>query len=162
MPRGIPSRHEHQVTASPLSLIGLSLSFSTISPKKMKSLLFLGLTGLAANVQAHPQRREANEAHLASRSLDIDISKFRLPELSTYTNATKTESSDTVASIGKRETYIETAKDLVKSIAPDAEFRLVEDHYVGTNGVAHVNFKQTVHGIDVDNADFNVNVSVIQ
>lgn len=34
----------------------------------------------------------------------------------------------------------------------------MDDHYVGTNGIAHFNFKQTVNGVDIDNADFNVNI----
>jgi extracellular elastinolytic metalloproteinase len=34
----------------------------------------------------------------------------------------------------------------------------VDDHYVGNNGIAHFYFKQTVNDLDIDNADFNVNV----
>jgi extracellular elastinolytic metalloproteinase len=34
----------------------------------------------------------------------------------------------------------------------------VGDHYVGTNGIAHFYFKQTVNDLDIDNADFNVNI----
>ena len=32
------------------------------------------------------------------------------------------------------------------------------DHYVGTNGIAHYYFKQTANDLDIDNADFNVNI----
>ena len=53
---------------------------------------------------------------------------------------------------------MDAATAVVKKVLPNAEFRLVDDHYVGSNGIAHVNFKQTVHGLDIDNADFNVNV----
>ena len=123
----------------------------------MKSLALLGLAGLAANVQAHPHGSNPNEAHVVKRG--VDITKFRLPELSDYTPAEVAQESESVKMMVKRETYVETATDLVKSIAPGTEFRVVNDHYVGKNGVAHVNFKQTVHGIDIDNADFNVNVS---
>lgn len=63
-----------------------------------------------------------------------------------------------ISSLSKRVTYIETAKALVQKVAPGSEFRVVDDHYVGSNGIAHVNLKQTVHGLDIDNADFNVNV----
>lgn len=59
----------------------------------------------------------------------------------------------------KRDSYVDSATAVVQSTVPGVEFRVVDDHYVGTNGVAHVNFKQTVHGLDVDNSDFNVNVS---
>jgi extracellular elastinolytic metalloproteinase len=121
----------------------------------MKSLALLGLAGLAA---AHPQRpQDANEVHVAKRG--VDITKFRLPELSEYTASDVAENVEAVRMMVKRETYVETATELVKSVAPDAEFRVVKDHYIGKNGVAHVNFKQTAHGIDIDNADFNVNVS---
>lgn len=123
----------------------------------MKSFLLLGLTGLAARVYAHPQVRHANPSPLSKRG--VDINNFRLPELSEYKTSSEAVSSDSVSSITQSANYVDTAKDLVKSVAPDAEFRLVEDHYVGTNGIAHVNFKQTAHGIDIDNADFNVNVS---
>lgn len=125
----------------------------------MKSLLLLGLTGLAANVQAHPQRREPNESPLSKRG--VDVAKFRLADMSSYSASAVTEADASVMSIVKRGDYVSAATDLVKTAAPSAEFRVVDDHYVSSDGVAHVNFKQTIHGIDVDNADFNVNVSVL-
>jgi extracellular elastinolytic metalloproteinase len=123
----------------------------------MKSLALLGLAGLAANVQAHPHGSDPEAPHVSKRG--VDITRFRMPELSDYTPAEVAKDSEAVKMMAKRESYVEAATDLVKSVAPDAEFRVVTDHYVGKNGIAHVNFKQTVHGIDVDNADFNVNVS---
>lgn len=54
--------------------------------------------------------------------------------------------------------YVDTATQLVQKTVPGATFRVVGDHYVGDNGVAHINFKQTANGLDIDNADFNVNV----
>ncbi|KAK7415054.1 hypothetical protein QQX98_006192 [Neonectria punicea] len=122
----------------------------------MRSLLMLGLAGLAVKVQAHPARRQPHTAQLGKRGIDLD--SFRLPELSDYT-AHEEVVENPVIEISKRETYVETAKDVVKSVVEDATFRLVEDHYVGSNGIAHVHFKQTINGIDVDNADFNVNVA---
>ncbi|PVI04691.1 extracellular metallo proteinase MEP [Periconia macrospinosa] len=41
---------------------------------------------------------------------------------------------------------------------PDATFRLIDDHYVGTNGITHFYFRQTANDVDVQNADFNVNI----
>ncbi|KAL6408847.1 prepro-neutral protease [Ilyonectria robusta] len=123
----------------------------------MRSFLMLGLAGLAINkAQAHPARRQPQGAALGKRGIDLD--SFRLPELSEYV-ANEEVVADPLMTISKRETYVETAEDLVKSVADGATFRLVEDHYVSSNGIAHVNFKQTVNGIDVDNADFNVNVA---
>lgn len=124
----------------------------------MKSLTLLALTGLAANVQAHPARRMAHNHELSKRGVDID--SYLIPELSEYKNNKVTQESDKIMRIASSaSSYVESATQLVKTIAPDAEFRVVDDHYVGSNGVAHVNFKQTAHGLDIDNGDFNVNVS---
>jgi extracellular elastinolytic metalloproteinase len=49
---------------------------------------------------------------------------------------------------------------LVERIAPNATFRLANDHYIGDNDIAHVHFWQTVDGVDIDNAVLSVNVGV--
>lgn len=86
-----------------------------------------------------------------------DWEAYRPKAASKYTKASEVSSAGLrVRSNGD---YVDTAKALVESEAPDATFRIVDDHYVGTNGVAHVHIKQTVNGIDIDNAVFNVNVS---
>ncbi|KAK1992019.1 fungalysin metallopeptidase [Colletotrichum falcatum] len=120
--------------------------------RSMKSLTLLGLLGPTSQVFAHP----ATHAHSIGRR-GVDIEAFRLPQLGSYTNATEIEAAPPIALL-KRESYVDTATELVKKLAPGAEFRLVGDHYVGTNGIGHVNFKQTVHGLDIDNGDFNVNI----
>lgn len=111
--------------------------------------------GLAAVVAAHPS---GHGSSLARRAIDLDA--FRLTAVSKYVNATVAATEPSLHRI-KRADYVETATELVKSVAKDATFRLVDDHYVGANGIAHVNFKQTANGIDIDNADMNVNVSEI-
>lgn len=88
----------------------------------------------------------------------LDRHPYRLKEAAVYNNAANI-AADHKLKLLKRGDYVETATELVRSIAPNATFRLVDDHYVGTNGVGHVQFKQTANGLDVDNADFNVNVS---
>ncbi|KAG8423396.1 hypothetical protein J3458_000297 [Metarhizium acridum] len=123
----------------------------------MKSAAILGLTGLAANVLAHPQRYHATEVSLGKRG--VDLSKFRMPGSSEYTVSTQAESDPAISNIQKRGDYVSAATQLVKTVLPNAEFRVVDDHYVDIDGLAHVNFKQTVHGLDIDNADFNVNVN---
>ncbi|EFY86134.1 extracellular elastinolytic metalloproteinase [Metarhizium acridum CQMa 102] len=40
-------------------------------------------------------------------------------------------------------------------------YRVVDDHYVGSDGVAHVYFKQTLHRIDSDNGHLNVNTKLV-
>lgn len=119
-----------------------------------RSMKSLALLGLLAPAFAHPA--SGHKSTVARRGVDIE--SFRLPQLGSYTNATQTETSPPIALL-KRESYVDTATELVKKLAPNAEFRVIGDHYVGTNGIAHVNFKQTAHGLDIDNADFNVNVS---
>lgn len=120
----------------------------------MKYQMLLGLGGLAA-VSAHPQRRAPNTNNALSKR-GVDISKYSMPDLGSYAKTSSLEEGEmTIVSSD----YVETAKNLVKQKFPDLEFRTVDDHYVGSNGVGHVNFKQTVHGIDIDNADFHVNVS---
>ncbi|KAL2787665.1 extracellular metallo proteinase mep [Aspergillus keveii] len=59
---------------------------------------------------------------------------------------------------GEVKDYLAAAKQLVETLMPNATFRVVDDHYVGDNRVAHVFLRQTIDGFDVDNADFNVNV----
>ena len=120
----------------------------------MKYQMLLGLTGLAA-VDAHPQRRAPNNVHLAKRG--VDITKYTMPDLGTYAKASSVK-KNSISTFSSSSDYVKTAEELVKSKFPDLEFRTIKDHYVGSNGVGHVNFKQTVHGIDIDNADFHVNV----
>lgn len=123
----------------------------------MKSAILLGLTGLAANVRAHPTKQPAAGSSLTRRG--IDISKYHLPTLSDYTPSTHVEEEASLQALGFKRNYVDTATRAVKKAAPHAEFRVVDDHYVDVDGIGHVHFKQTVHGIDIDNADFKVNVS---
>lgn len=88
----------------------------------------------------------------------VDFNAFRLNTVTEYKNSTETVDTLVARSFEKRDTYLETATAFLKKISPDVQFRVADDHYVGNNGIAHVNFKQTVHGLDIDNADFNVNV----
>ena len=111
---------------------------------------------LAVNVLGHPSSPSTSRRGLTPRV--IDLNKFRITTESTYSNATATAESE-ITTLVRRADYIDTATALVASVAPGAEFRVVDDHYVSDNGIAHVNFKQTAHGLDIDNADFNVNVS---
>lgn len=123
----------------------------------MKSAILLGLTGLAANVNAHPTKQPENGNSLAKRG--IDISKYHLPSLSQYTPSPNIEEEASLQSLAYKRNYVDTATRAVKKVAPKAEFRVADDHYIDIDGIGHVHFKQTVHGIDIDNADFKVNVS---
>lgn len=112
-------------------------------------------TLLGDQAHAHPALA-SSKRNVQGRA--VDFNSFRLGTKSIYRNATYIAGSSAASSFSKRESYVDTAKALVEKVAPNSEFRMVDDHYVGSNGIAHVNFKQTVHGLDIDNADFNVNV----
>ncbi|EAT82089.2 hypothetical protein SNOG_10695 [Parastagonospora nodorum SN15] len=118
----------------------------------MLSSLLAG-AGLVALAASHP----TSHGNALTRRA-VDINAFRLTATSEYVNATVAVSEPSLRFL-KRADYLETATELVKSVAKDATFRVVEDHYVGSNGIAHVNFKQTANGLDIDNADFNINVA---
>lgn len=116
-------------------------------------------TFLAGRALSHPASLQAKD-ELHKRIINLE--SFRLDTVAEYSNATNTTDSGVQVFVLKRDTYIDTATELVKTTFPDAQFRLVDDHYVGDNGIGHVNFRQTAHGLDIDNADFNVNVGSFQ
>jgi extracellular elastinolytic metalloproteinase len=121
----------------------------------MRSFLLASLASFATvkSIQAHPYH---NTHALSRRAIDLDSFRMKVPVA--YTGAAEVASDPAINALTKRATAEDTATELVKATAPGATFRLVEN-YVGTNGVAHFFFKQTAHDIDVDNGDFNVNVS---
>lgn len=120
---------------------------------KMRSALIATLASVAAmGAYAHPH----TSASLSKRAIDLD--KFRMVVKTEYKNATEVDADPTIPTLRARATSEETATELVSAQAPDAQFRLVNDHYTGKNGVSHFYFKQTANGLDIDNADFNVNV----
>lgn len=119
----------------------------------MRSVFILSIWAVAS-VNAHPAVAKT-KAGLRQRG--VDLNTYRLKSTAEYSNFANTAESPSTNSI-KPANYVDAATELVRRLAPGAEFRLVDDHYVGANGVAHVNFKQTAHGLDIDNADLNVNV----
>lgn len=125
----------------------------------MRSAILFGLLGAALQVNGHPVSHNSHASSLRRRA--VNLNAFRLKATAEYINSNAATSDASVASVKllRRDTYVETATELVKRVAPGAEFRVVDDHYVGSNGVAHVHFKQTAHGLDIDNADINVNVA---
>ncbi|KAI1375015.1 extracellular metallo proteinase 1 [Hypoxylon crocopeplum] len=88
----------------------------------------------------------------------VDNHPYRLKQAAAYSNAASVVANNALKLL-KRGDYVETATELVRNIVPNTTFRVVDDHYVGTNSVAHVHFRQTANGLDIDNADFNVNIA---
>lgn len=89
----------------------------------------------------------------------VDLSPYRLRTTAEYHNVAESASNSAVKLLKRGSNYVETATELVKTIFPDATFVINDDHYIGTNGVGHVYFKQTAHGLKIQNADFNVNIA---
>jgi extracellular elastinolytic metalloproteinase len=118
----------------------------------MRGSVIAGLASSLALVGAHPHAHS-----IVGRG--IDINAFRLNSTSQYVNASVAE-TPSAARRNRRGDYVGAATDLVNSLFNGASYRVVGDHYVGTNGIAHVNIRQTANGLDIDNADLNVNVSV--
>lgn len=96
----------------------------------------------------------------ATRAVAVNLEVLRLKTSSRYVNSAELDLTPRHLRFQKRDTYLDTAIAAAKRIAPDASFRVSDDHYVGTNDLAHVYFHQTVHGIDIDNAVMNINVGV--
>jgi Fungalysin/Thermolysin Propeptide Motif len=117
--------------------------------------VLLGLSALRAAAIQH------NHAH--SSGLQVDISKYRLQANADYVKAEDIPHSNSrIRAAVKFSDYVETATSFVKSMAPGATFRVVDGHYVGSDGIGHVYFKQILNGLEVDNGDFNVNVRPTQ
>ncbi|KAJ5731394.1 extracellular metallo proteinase MEP [Penicillium malachiteum] len=88
-----------------------------------------------------------------------DLSPFRWAQRAVYVNSNSTIHTE-ISSTLTTDHYLDVAKELVQAVAAGAAFRVVGDHYIDDNGVAHVYFRQMLHGIDIENSDFNVNVSM--
>lgn len=117
---------------------------------------FVSRTALAALLAIRVLGHPTPSPHANVRR-GIDLEAFRLKTEASYSDVKKTEDLNLPPSFDTL-SYTETARLVVEELFPKADFRLVPDHYIGNDGIGHVVFKQQVHGIDIDNADFNVNV----
>ena len=122
----------------------------------MRSFLLASLVSLSAvRVHSHPAHSSRG---LTQRAIDLDA--FRPKALSSYKNATQVVADPNIHSIGRRADPEQVAHDLVAQSVPGATFRLRNDNYVGTNGISHFYYVQTLNGIDLEGSSFNVNVSI--
>ncbi|KAJ3498033.1 hypothetical protein NLG97_g1434 [Lecanicillium saksenae] len=112
-------------------------------------LLALG----AAVVSAHSTHSNAG---LNKRG--IDVRRYAMPDFAHYSPNYSKDKSKRQINLPIDALPVDSAVEFVRKSTSGVEFRLVKDHYTGTSGVTHVNLKQTLHGIDIDNADFKVNV----
>ncbi|PYH44577.1 extracellular metalloproteinase [Aspergillus saccharolyticus JOP 1030-1] len=117
----------------------------------MRPFLYQGALGLLLFLCAgHPHQRPARNA--------VDLNSFRLSPRAEYVNYSIRGSLAPYHSSIVKEDYVQSATELVRVVAPETSFRLIDNHYIGDNGIGHVYYRQTLYGIDIENADFNVNV----
>ncbi|KAJ4147066.1 hypothetical protein LMH87_001617 [Akanthomyces muscarius] len=88
----------------------------------------------------------------------IDVRKYAMPDLAHYSPNYSRDKNKRHVNQPRSAAPVDAALAFVKKTVPSVQFRLAQDHYTSTSGVTHVNFKQTLHGIDIDNADFKVNI----
>ncbi|KAF1940141.1 extracellular elastinolytic metallo proteinase precursor [Clathrospora elynae] len=123
----------------------------------MRSFLLASLASLSAiSVHGHPSSTWQGRSTLARRAVDLD--SYRMKHVASYMNVGNVVADPSINTIAKRASAEDTATELVQATIPGASFRLVDGAYVGNNGVAHFYFKQTANGLDIDTADFNVNI----
>lgn len=118
---------------------------------------------LATTVFAHPHAAPAAEGSaLHKRAVTIDAFKNKLGAAPAkyVTNEVIVEGKPKTPTRRAAAADADVAADQVKKLYPSAQFRQVSS-YSSRNGVTHVYFKQTANGIDIDTADFNVNVSIL-
>ncbi|KAF2875784.1 extracellular metallo proteinase MEP [Massariosphaeria phaeospora] len=120
----------------------------------MRSFLLTLSASLAVIIDAHPTAPHSQTLHRRA----VDLNAFRMVLKTEYANSTDVEINPSINKLLKRADPRDTATNLVKTAVPGATFRLAEDHYSGDNGVTHFYFKQTANELDIDNADFNVNI----
>ncbi|KAJ6789113.1 hypothetical protein PWT90_08947 [Aphanocladium album] len=112
-------------------------------------LLALGATAASAH---------AVHASGGLNGKSIDVRKFAMPDLAHYSPNYSKDKSKRQINLPRNAPPVDAALAFVKKRAPGVEFRMADDYYTSTSGITHVNFKQTLHGIDIDNADFKANI----
>lgn len=127
---------------------------------RFSTLKTAAVAQLATTVLAHPHAAAQPEGSaLYKRAVNIDAYKNKLPAAAPkyVTNEVIVEKEKKGPTRRAAASNDDIASALVKTSHPNAQFRLVTS-YSSRNGVTHYAFKQTANGIDIDTADFNVNV----
>lgn len=111
-------------------------------------LLFITL------VLAHP-----GHSHTKIQKRSIDLEAYRFGGGGSYHSVPSTSKRSLKSK--RKATNQETAVEFLMSTFPTTSFRLIQDHYVGDNGVEHFYFKQLANNLDIDNSNLNINVRVL-
>ncbi|KAI6712330.1 extracellular elastinolytic metalloproteinase [Diplocarpon mali] len=110
---------------------------------------------LAAEVLAHPTPPASSSQSVQTQP--VDLSAYKLSVGSSYISGLVGSPLVPAAQGFADPNHVDIATAFARTQHPSAEFRVLSQ-YVSGNGVAHVVLKQTVHGIDIDTADMNINV----
>lgn len=124
---------------------------------KMRGTHVAALSGLILTSFAHPHHASSSNGIEARQVAGNRFEQFRPVQRSTYVPEGEVSIARVPSAGGD---YVEVATAHLRSIHPEAEFRQVGDNHVSSSGVGHVYFKQTLNGIDIDDADFNVCISL--
>lgn len=81
---------------------------------------------------------------------------FAIPKYTSYAQVQASEDVKAISAPGDTA----AATKLLQLVVPGAEFRLLDDHHVSSDGVTHVYFRQTWKDTDIEHRYFNVNVCV--
>lgn len=117
-------------------------------------MLLRSIICLAGLATAHPHHGYSSRR--AGRTVDLNSHRFTIR--SNYTTLKELPSAKRVRS--ESIDFVQVASSKIQETVPGATFHLQDDVYVGDNGVAHAHFLQTIDGVDVDDATFNVNVRI--
>lgn len=103
----------------------------------------------------------ANPGNRRAESEIQNFDSYLLDSNSTYVNAANVSNYRASGELDvDGASHRKIALKVAQTAVPSGAFRLLDDYYIGTNGVAHVHFKQTILGLDIDNTHVNVNVSL--
>lgn len=134
------------------------------------SLFGLSMASMASVATAHP----AGAAHIHPVDMKPSprvarraalLNSYRLNTASSFTildvplKGRDMDESARLSGENDVHLYVLAATSKLQETAANATYRLIDDHFLGSNGVGHVRFQQVLDGIDVDTAYFNVNVS---
>lgn len=111
------------------------------------------VTTVAAHPRPLPQQGGRNGG--ISRSID----DFQPVGFAEYVNNEESPVSTFAAEGRFNGDYEAAAEAFVAERFPGITLRKADSSYQGTNGIGHVYFRQQINGVDLDNADVNVNVS---
>ncbi|KAF4549268.1 Fungalysin metallopeptidase (M36)-like protein [Elsinoe fawcettii] len=113
----------------------------------------IAIAAAVSSVAAHPRPQVEGRPGRISRSID----DFQPQGFTQYVNKDEVP-ADLVGGRFSGD-YEAAAEAFVAQQFPGVTLRKADSSYQGSNGIGHVFFRQQINGVDLDNADVNVNVA---